>query len=168
MQSWCSCRERATEPCAPMTKCRSGRRLHIAGTTSASKSMPLRGTRRLKATIVLSASGVLQSQAALSLHRVHCLSRMSAISHEWAVLCGGQAAGAFGAQHGICHTLALLVPGPHAGLRSGEKLSAWMALGMTVTRLGGMQARSTVFSLAVCDTQITCRRMLAFMHSSVQ
>lgn len=50
------------------------------------------------------------------------------------------------------------VPGPHAGLRSGAKCSARMALGMTVTRLGAMHARSTVFSLAVCDTQITCRR----------
>ena len=50
------------------------------------------------------------------------------------------------------------LPGPHAGLRSGAKFSARMALGMTVTRLGAMHARSTVFSLAVCDTQITCRR----------
>ena len=62
--------------------------------------------------------------------------------------------------HVDCNTacpLATPVPGVHAGLSSGAKLSARMALGMTVTRLGAMHARSTVFSLAVCDTQITCR-----------
>ena len=116
------CREKGTRACVPMMNCRSGRRLHIAGTTSASKSMPLRGTRRLKATIVLAAWGCLQREADMSLrHANNCMLRTSAITSKWLVPTpnAGQCMTTFD-----CH-LACATPHCHPSARHARCVALW-------------------------------------------
>ena len=205
---------------APMTKRSPGRRRHASGTTSASRSMPLRCTRRLRQTTVASSglrswprhargagaapgnpgwhptpgvfAGEVRAPASARPLQAACMSRHACLPRS----CSGRSLGkscslcASGPPRTGCPGVMApprgsaapgrLAPHPAGGagcpsrssacrssVRSsaGAKCAACTAFGMTAARPGGRQARSSVFSLPVCDTQITCAAARASLPS---